>query len=241
MPGGRTGILCGVGLLVLVILVFARGTAQPPLIQIAAASSLRATLPKVIESYTAQRPDHSIQVTYGSSGTLAASIERGAPYDLFLAADYLRPQQLLDAGLVAESGVQRFATSHVVYLARTQAGYRGDSQPPVIAIPNPRFAPYGQAAKAWLDARPGFGDHSLVFADSVANAAGLYRSGAVDGVFLDPQHAKLLAGEDSTQATPLAQTTEITLTASVMRGARTIEDTERFVEFLRASWAQAIE
>ena len=38
-------------------------------------------------------------VSFGSSATLATQIQNGAPIDLFLAADYSFPEQLVAAGL----------------------------------------------------------------------------------------------------------------------------------------------
>ncbi|MFT5422480.1 MAG: molybdate transport system substrate-binding protein [Phycisphaerales bacterium] len=231
MPTRRLAILVPVLIAFVLLLVRGVGPAdRAPTLHIAAASSLRATLPDHVAAFTDANPGISAEVAYASSGTLAAAIERGAPYDVFLSADEARPARLMELGLLAQSGVQPFAVSRIVYVSRDRDASADAT--PRIAIPNPAFAPYGRAAEVWLSTHPEFGPHSLIYTDSVANAAGLFRAGAVDGAFVDPEHASQLALAGAQTAT-LDGAPPITLAAGVMRSSTRADEAERFVRFIR--------
>ncbi len=103
-----------------------------------------------------QGSGHTLRPSSGSTGRLYAQIVQGAPFDLFLAADAARPAQLESRGLVVPGTRTTYALGRLALwspaaddvdalLARLQA-----QPPPRLAIANPRLAPYGAAARAWL-------------------------------------------------------------------------------------------
>jgi len=120
-----------------------------------------------------------IEATYTSSGNLYSQIIHGAPYDLFLSADEVRPARLFQAGTGETPFV--YARGRVVlWSARKdfcpvgsdwkQAlnGAKGRK----IALCNPEIAPYGMAAREalkkvglWLPLQD-----KLVIAQDVAQA-----------------------------------------------------------------------
>ena len=67
-----------------------------PTLRIAVASNFLNTANKLIEIY--ERPyNNRIEIISGSTGKLFAQINSGAPFDLFLAADNLRPKILSES------------------------------------------------------------------------------------------------------------------------------------------------
>lgn len=175
---------CGRLLLGLLVFGFLVSTSQAADLRIAAASDLRFVLPELLELYGEQAPEDQVQVVYGSSGRLASQIQNGAPFDFFLAADTRYPQALVDAeqalGPITPYAYGQLALWH-----------RG-SEPPTlvalqaasgrVAIANPRHAPYGERAHAWL-AEQGLLTNiqdRLVFAESVAQSAHYVRSGSAE-------------------------------------------------------------
>jgi molybdenum ABC transporter molybdate-binding protein len=97
--------------------------------------------------------EHELRIIRGSSGKHYAQIRNGAPFDIFLSADQLRPRRLVEEGVAKESGLATYAQGQLAlwsrqndlqlgreYLLNTD-NYR------VIAMANPRLAPYGQAAR----------------------------------------------------------------------------------------------
>jgi molybdate transport system substrate-binding protein len=129
--------------------------------------------------------------TFSSTGKLFAQIIEGAPYDVFLSADELRPKELYQKGLSGKPVV--YAKGEVVlWTARKDlcdAGNwkmvlaRGDVNK--IAIANTETAPYGTASmRALKDA--GLWDSlqgKFVFPQDIAQAFQYASTGTVDAGF----------------------------------------------------------
>lgn len=96
--------------------------------------------------------DHSLTIVTGSTGKLYAQIVNGAPFDVFLAADQVRPRRLIDDGLALPDSLFTFATGQIVLWSvdPTRIGTDGHdalkSDFRRLAIANPQLAPYGVAA-----------------------------------------------------------------------------------------------
>ena len=162
----------------------------PPgeMITIAAASDLKFALDQVLLGFVRQNPDVDVQTTYASSGTLAAQIAQGAPFDLFLSADESYPRRLIEQGAASADSLAVYAVGHLVVWTRTDSpldvatlGERALTAPSVkkIAIANPAHAPYGRAAEAALKS---LGLHDkvqdkLVLGENIAQAAQFVESG----------------------------------------------------------------
>lgn len=96
--------------------------------------------------------EHELRLIRGSSGKHYAQILNGAPFDVFLSADQLRPKLLVEEGIAKEASLITYAQGQLALWSREMGvpinreyilntnNYR------VIAIANPRLAPYGQAA-----------------------------------------------------------------------------------------------
>jgi molybdate transport system substrate-binding protein len=94
---------------------------------------------------------HTVKVTLGSTGKLYAQIANGAPFDLLLAADQARPEQLVAQGLAAPDSRFTYASGRLV-LVRADGGepsldFLKEAAFRHLAIGNPRLVPYGLAAE----------------------------------------------------------------------------------------------
>ena len=105
-----------------------------------------------------QQSGHRVKVSYGSTGKLYAQIQNGAPFELFLAADTLRPQKALREGLAVPDSGFTYAFGRLA-LWSAKAGlfdqssgteYLKQNAYPRLAIANPKTAPYGKAALEFL-------------------------------------------------------------------------------------------
>lgn len=126
-------------------------------IHVAVASNFAPAMEDIAQLFQ-QETGHRVVLSSASSGKLAAQIQHGAPYDIFLSADQAKPIALERAGhavsgtrftyalgaLVLWSANSEFAGREQARL--TQGQYRK------LAIANPRLAPYGQAALETLRA-----------------------------------------------------------------------------------------
>lgn len=118
-------------------------------LRLAVASNFKTTLTTLVDDFKRKHP-YSITLSSASTGVLYQQIVKGAPFDLFFAADQLRPQQLLEQGVAIST--ELYAYGRVAfYSAKTDVNYAHQlSALPSkcrIAIANPAYAPYGIAAQ----------------------------------------------------------------------------------------------
>jgi len=170
--------------LAIFVLCALTASAQQPL-RIAAAADLQPLLPRLLKQFTSQTGIPA-QASYKSSATLATAIINGAPFDLFLAADFSFPQRVIDAGLAEQSAPIAYARGTLVLWTRNGSSSRNlsiaslrDPALKSVAIANPSHAPYGRAAVAALHhlrlydtLKP-----KLIIAENIAQAAQYADSG----------------------------------------------------------------
>ncbi|WP_029408326.1 molybdate ABC transporter substrate-binding protein [Thiomicrorhabdus sp. Milos-T2] len=138
------------------ILGSSAATAQES-IRIAVASNFLATLKSLSKDFTAET-GIKVQVSNGATGMLYAQIKKGAPYDLFFAADAARPERLEKEGLIEPNSRFTYVTGKLVAWSPDAHKVSPDltrfnpNNPRLhfFAIANPKTAPYGLAAVATL-------------------------------------------------------------------------------------------
>ena len=214
-------------------------------ILVLAASDLLHALPAIVVAYEASTGS-PVRTVFGSSGNLTAQIERGAPGDVFLAANSAFVDRLEVGGWVVGESRTPYAVGRLaVVLAYPGSGdglaSLGRSGIRRVAIANPEHAPYGAAAREallrahlWETVRP-----RLVYADNVAQALLLVRTGAVDAAIVaagllhaPPSVEDLLV--DADLQSPLVQV------GVVLRESADPVAARRFLEFLGTPAARRI-
>ncbi|MCT7989575.1 molybdate ABC transporter substrate-binding protein [Laspinema olomoucense] len=124
---------------------------------VSAAASLNQVLPPIAKLWE-QETGNKVIINLGSTGQLAQQIERGAPVDLFVAADTksiedLDKKQLVFSETKALYGVGRITLWHredsSLQIKELQDLTRAEIER--VAIANPDHAPYGIAAKQALE------------------------------------------------------------------------------------------
>ena len=172
---------------------------------VAAASDLKFALDEILERF---RTDTGIaaRIAYGSSGTFARQIMRGAPYEVFLSADEQFVHELHAQGLTRGTG-DLYAIGRLALFAPTGSPLVPDprmddlarrvasGQLGRFAIANPEHAPYGRAAEqalrargVWTAVRP-----RLVLGENVAQAAQFASGGDTEGGLI--AHSLVLSPE----------------------------------------------
>ena len=170
-------------------------------LSIAAAADLRPAMNDLKAAFEAKHPGVKLEPSFGASGSLAAQIRQGAPYDLYLSADLAFPAGLAAAGL-ARGPVFTYATGRLVLWVRNDLGLDpvrdglkvlGSPAVKHIALANPVVAPYGRSAEAVLK-RAGIHEAlaaRLVFGESLTQTAQFLQSGAAEAGFLSEAQARL--------------------------------------------------
>lgn len=162
--------------LLLLTLIVATTSAQK--INVAAAANLRDVLEEIKTAYLKTRPKASINLTFGSSGTLVQQLSNGASFDLFLSADNEYPLKLKEKGLTT-GAMQTYAFGKLaMYSTSIDVTTKGldalkDEAVKKIALANPSTAPYGERAQALLKSK-GYYERvkdKLVFGENISQAA----------------------------------------------------------------------
>ena len=125
-------------------------------VRVAAAADLQTVLPALAQRYE-RETGVKIVASFGSSGTLATQILNGAPFDLFLGADYVFPEKIVAANLAESKDAIPYAKGTLVLWARKDSQLQplhlealSDPRAKTIAIADELRAPYGRAAAAAL-------------------------------------------------------------------------------------------
>ncbi len=143
-------------------------------IKIAVAANVSFAIDDLIEAFHTSYPDTKVQVLLGSSGKLAAQIENGAPFALFMSADMKFPKALYRSG-AAITRPLIYAQGSLALLSTTPRDFSKGlallKEPSIhkIAIANAKTAPYGKAASEALH-RSGLYDtlrSKFIFGESV--------------------------------------------------------------------------
>jgi molybdate transport system substrate-binding protein len=147
-----------------------------PVLRVVSASSFAPFLTSLKDEYQTQCHTQ-MRITSGSSGALATQILNGGPFDIFFSADAKRPQVLREKGLAHT--VKTYAYGRLVYW-QINNEQDGGSKPRILAMADPKLAPYGRASAQSLPfLRDGFDvPNKTVWGRSAAQVYQFVASGA---------------------------------------------------------------
>jgi len=144
-------------IMIALIAMLASVSARGDGLKIAVASNFAEPLREIARLF-GEQSGHQASIHVASSGHLYAQIVNGAPYDVFLSADLRRPERLEQESLVVPGSRFTYAIGQLLVWSRDPrlAGkscvdslrHLGKSK---LAIANPQLAPYGAAAKQYLE------------------------------------------------------------------------------------------
>ncbi len=126
--------------------------AQAGEVQVAVASNFISPL-KIIKAQFEKETGHRMTVISGSTGKLFAQVKHGAPFDLLLAADALRPRILEEEGFAVRGSRFTYAVGRLTLWSANPNQINGEGAEIFqhrtfnhLAMANPKTAPYGRAA-----------------------------------------------------------------------------------------------
>ena len=138
----------------LVALVFSSlwlDSANADEIHAAVAANFTSAMKKVVSQFEADTP-HTVKVSYGSSGKIFAQIKNGAPFQVFLSADQVKPEALEKDGYTVPDSRFTYAIGALALWSATP-GLVDEHYTALktgafnkLAMANPKVAPYGAAA-----------------------------------------------------------------------------------------------
>jgi molybdate transport system substrate-binding protein len=137
---------------IVAIVLFDETGAAADSLNVSAAVSMRESIAEIAKAFEAGGNDR-VNLTFGSSGQLAAQIENGAPVDVFISAAVKEVDDLSRAGLVDDAKRRVVASNELVLIvpADAPAGLSSfeqlkDAGVKRIAIGEPKTVPAGQYA-----------------------------------------------------------------------------------------------
>ncbi len=122
-------------------------------LRIAVAANFSPALSKLLPIFTKETGINT-QVISGSSGSLYLQILHGAPFDVFISADTIRPKELAVQKKIIVNSRQTYAFGQLALWSAIDKNYslkKLTTTPQRLAIANPETAPYGKAAKQVLE------------------------------------------------------------------------------------------
>jgi molybdate transport system substrate-binding protein len=217
---------------------------NPREIRVLAAADLQPVLPSLAAAYEHATGIH-LNVTYGSSSTLATQIVNGEAADVFLSADFTFAEKLVAASLADATQPIPYARGTLVLWARKDSPLQPLTQDTLhdahfsrLAIANPDHAPYGRAAVAaltWMklyeQLKP-----QLVIAENIAQTAQFVESGNAQLGLISLTIASSEHFQQVGSFVRIPRTTypEIRQCAVVMRNSGRRADAHAFLDWLRS-------
>ena len=156
-------------------------------IKVFAASSTKLAMQEIIKVFESQNPNTKIEATYSATGKAYAQLANGLEYDIFMAADSVYPQKIIqDGNAIGEAKIYALGIlafySHNEQLAAKGLESIKDKDVKHLSIANSRLAPYGGAA---LEVLKNYGledaaKSKLVLGDNIAQSVQFVDSHAAE-------------------------------------------------------------
>lgn len=176
---------------------------------VAVASNFLTTAETMVAAFE-QETGHSVILEFGATGLLFAQINSGAPFDVLLAADAMRPAELLADGRA--SAVATYAVGSLVLLASEPVEVETLSDTLAgepVALADPILAPYGNAAISTMER---LGLDTATFQPLLVENAG-----QVASIFASGQAAYAFAAASSVSETEAAHVLDLEEVAPPIR------------------------
>ena len=147
-------------------------------ITVAVAANFLPLAEELVEGFS-DATGHDVVLTHGSTGQIFAQIENGAPFDIFLAADALRPARLAESGRAVRT--RTYALGRLLLVTRDPVTAETVAEAmagEVVALADPLVAPYGLAATAAMERlRLDTATFQPVLVANVGQVATVFRTG----------------------------------------------------------------
>ncbi len=214
---------------------------------VSAAASLKDALVEAEAAYKQSSTDVAFTNNFGSSGTLAAQIDQGAPVDIFISAAVKPMDDLQANGLLVSGTRHNLLRNTLVLIAPLDSKLRDfqgltGSFVRVIALGDPASVPAGQYGKQTLVALHLFDALSakFVLAKDVRQVLTYVETGNADAGLVYATDARSSGKVRVVEAASDATHDPIIYPVSVIKGSRNEKAAQRFIEYLGTPAAAAI-
>ncbi|KGX92567.1 molybdenum ABC transporter substrate-binding protein [Pontibacillus halophilus JSM 076056 = DSM 19796] len=233
-----------ISFLLIFLLVGCQTEEEERTLRISVASSLTNVMEEVEQAYEQEHPSIDLLINYGSSGTLAHQIDRGAPADVFLPASTEWMEFVMEKGLIDESTYHELAYNELVVASKEGESYNFqdllDKKVDSFAMGEPESVPAGTYAKEALGEQWETVQDKAVFAKNVRQVASYIKTGNVDAGFVYRSDVMTLEGLTSLSVVPKERYSQIVYPGAVVALSERSEEAEAFLAYLRSKESQEI-
>lgn len=222
------------------------GSAQTEL-TISAAASLKDAIVQTEIAYKQGHGNIAFANNFGSSGTLAAQIEQGAPADIFIAAAAKPMDELETNGLIIAGTRRNLLRNKLVLIAPLDSKLRDfqgltSKSIRVVALGDPASVPAGQYGKQTLSSFRLWEQLTakFVLGKDVRQVLTYVETGNADAGLVYATDAQASGKVRIVATAPESAHDPIVYPVAVVKGSRNEEASHSFVEFLSTPMAQAI-
>jgi|GEM_PF-33555 molybdenum ABC transporter, periplasmic molybdate-binding protein len=217
---------------------------------ISAAASLKSALDEIQTLYKAEKPNATLAISYGGSGTLQQQIEQGAPVDVFLSAATSNMKALKDKSLLDDSTMKNLLQNKVVLIVPSDSKAKIASFEDVknadikkIALGEPTTVPAGKYAEQiftyynMLDAVKA----KVVYAKDVTEVRTFVESGNVDAGVVYSTDAMVSGDKVKIVATAAEGSHDpVTYPGAVIKATKHAAASKDFLNYLSTDAAKAV-
>jgi molybdate transport system substrate-binding protein len=234
--------------IIAIFFLFSSMTSSAQELKVAVAANLQGVI-KVLSKDFKQKTGIDIQPIVGSSGNLTTQIKNGAPFDLFLSADMIFPENLAKEGFSTKEPAV-YAYGSLIICSTQNIGFENwerlllSGRIKKIAIANPTIAPYGKAAEESLKLKGVLSDiqSKLVTGESISQVNTYITTGTVDVGFTTRALVKDIEGKttiywkeiDPKSYTPIKQG------MIILKQSKETVNAQKFYEYMLSPAAKKI-
>ena len=215
-------------------------------LRIAVASNFLLPLKELSRKFK-ESTGHKVVVISGSTGKLYAQIKQGAPFDILLAADSLRPELLEKEGIGVPGSRFTYAVGRLaLWSADSTLPLKNDLQVlnhknfRYLAIANPKTAPYGKAAEQVLR-KKGFWEqiqNRLVRGENISQTFQFVMTGNADIGFIALSQLRKNQGRGFSLIIPQEWHDPIRQQGILLKRAKTNKAARQFLNFIKSNRIQ---
>jgi len=215
-------------------------------VTVAAASNFSLAVDDLAAQFT-ETTGQRLRVTTASTGKLYAQVINGAPYDVLLAADIARPESLEASGAGVPGTRMTYAIGELVLWSRQFDDCRAaleNTDSARVAIANPDIAPYGVAAREFLQQAGLWRSvrSQLVIGENISQVLQFTASGNAQLGFIARSQLRAPSLPDAacTWPVPSSMHSPIEQQAILLQHGTGADGARRFLQFLRSDAGRAI-
>ncbi len=217
-------------------------------ITVSAAVSLTDVLTAIAEEY-GKAGKGSVRFNFGASNVLARQITDGAPVDMFLSADEAQMDVVAAAHLLLDGWRVDLLRNQLAIVVpndrpRTMTSARELTGEAFrrIALGDPAAVPAGVYAKAYLQQLDLWSaiEPKVVPCASVRAALAAVETGAADAAIVYRTDARIALKAVVAYVVPIDRGPRIVYPAAIMKGAAAVDESKRFLDFLRGATAARV-